>query len=119
MVKFLLKTLLVVTILFVGVILGMQQANVGLKKMKGYDDPTLQSALRVELNNNGDYEANVLGRQITSHDISEKKQQLEEMRAFNFFSMLGKKLSAIMTNAFQAVGNLLASLFEILVNKIT
>ncbi|MGW6163648.1 DUF3679 domain-containing protein, partial [Bacillus altitudinis] len=36
------KCLLLVTIMFLGVLFGMQQANHGMLSMKGYHDPSLK-----------------------------------------------------------------------------
>ncbi len=40
------KCLLLVTIMFLGVLFGMQQANHGMLSMKGYHDPSLKGRLR-------------------------------------------------------------------------
>jgi len=91
MIKFMMKCFLIVSVLLLGVLIGMQQANQGMKKMRGYDDPSLQSAFQISDNTTGEVEASVLGRKVTSHDIDEKQKQLEEVEAFNFFSNIGKK----------------------------
>ena len=92
MVRFSVTCTVVVLVLFFGVLLGMQTANDGIKKMKGYDESTLSSAFEVN-QSQGELEASILGEQVTSHDVEKKKEQLEEMKAFNFFSAIGKKLS--------------------------
>ncbi|RFU71668.1 DUF3679 domain-containing protein [Peribacillus saganii] len=93
MIRFYLKCFLLLGVLFFVVIFGMQHANQGMKKMKGYDDPSLYGAFTVEEYGKGGVEASILGQKVTSHDIEEKKKTLEEMKAYNFLSHLGKKLS--------------------------
>jgi hypothetical protein len=93
MVKFMIQFFLAVAILFVGVLLGMQQANEGLTKMKGYDDPAFQEVFHFSESSKGEIEASILGSTVTSEDIEEKKKKLEEMKTFNIFSELGKHLA--------------------------
>jgi hypothetical protein len=96
---FMLKTFLIVSIMFLCVLFGMQQAYEGIHKMKGYDDPGFNSAFTVKAEENGEIEASFLGNHITSHDLEKKKEQLEEMKAFNFFSSLGKQIAEWITGA--------------------
>jgi hypothetical protein len=110
MIRFSLKCFGIVLVLFFGILVGMQHANQGMKKMKGYDDPALNSAFTIKESNQGDMEAAILGQKVTSHDLEKKKQKLEEMKAFNFFSAIGKKLSEAVSAGFQALIQLLASL---------
>ncbi len=101
------KCMLIVLILFFGVLFGMQKANEGMKKMKGYDDPSLYSAFTVDEGKSG-VEASVLGQKVTSHDLEKKKKQLEDMEAFNLFSSIGKKMSDGISGVFQSLINLLS-----------
>ncbi|MDF0727235.1 YqxA family protein [Cytobacillus sp. S13-E01] len=93
MVKFMMKCFFITTILLFGVLLGMQQANEGMKKMRGLDDPSLQGAFNITDNGTGDVEASVLGIRVNSHDIEEKQRKLEQTEAFNLFTSIGKKLA--------------------------
>ncbi len=102
-----LKSMLVVLILFFGVLFGMQKANEGMKNMKGYDDPALYSAFTVDEGKKG-VEASVLGQKVTSHDLETKKKQLEDMEAFNLFSSIGKKLSNGISEIVQSIVGLLS-----------
>ena len=90
MVRFWLKCTGILLVLFLGVLIGMQQANDGMKKMKGYEDPAFNSAFHINQSEQGEMEADILGEKVTSHDIETKKEKLEEMKAFNFFSSLGR-----------------------------
>ncbi|MEH6941190.1 YqxA family protein [Bacillus sp. JJ722] len=92
MFRFFLKFLLVLIIFFVGVLLGMQKANIGILNMRGYDDPNLYSAVSIE-QHNGEVDASILGKEMKSYDLQEKKEKLEEIKAFNAFSNLGKKIT--------------------------
>ena len=90
--RFFLKCFLVIVIFFVGVMLGMQKANTGLVNMRGYDDPQLNSAISIT-DENGELSASIMGQQVDSHDLEEKKKRIQELKAFNFFSTMGKKVS--------------------------
>lgn len=89
---FMLKSFCIASLMFISVIAGMQMANDGIHKMKGYDDPNFQNA--IALNEKDEHvKATFLGNDISSHDLEEKKKKLEEISAFNFFSSIGKKIS--------------------------
>ncbi|MBM7691824.1 nitrogen fixation protein FixH [Peribacillus deserti] len=103
MVKFTGKCFLLMMVLFFGVLIGMQHANQSMKKMKGFDDPALYSALAINETEKGQKEASILGEKVTSHDLKEKKQQLENMKAYNFFSQTGKKVSDGISGGFNTL----------------
>jgi hypothetical protein len=90
---FMLKTILFTSIMFLAVLFGMQQANEGITKMKGYSDENFKGAFTFHENETGDLQASILGKDVSSHDLRQKKEKLEEMKAYNFFSTMGKKLS--------------------------
>ncbi|CAH2715459.1 hypothetical protein BACCIP111895_02643 [Neobacillus rhizosphaerae] len=89
---FILKSFGIAALMFISVLTGMQIANGGIHKMKGYDDPNFQNAVSINETNN-QFMASFLGNDISSHDIEAKKKKLEEISAFNFFSSMGKKMS--------------------------
>jgi len=76
-------------LMFICVLFGMQQAKNGIHKMKGYEDVGFESSLSIE-QKNGNIQASILGEDITSHDLQQKKQQLESAGAFNLLSSVGK-----------------------------
>ncbi|MEM5015734.1 YqxA family protein [Metabacillus indicus] len=113
MIKFMLKCFVLCSVLLFGVLFGMQQANHGLVKMKGYEDPKLSSAFEVKNDASGELEASVLGN---THNLEEKQQKLEDMEAFNFFSQLGKTFasfaSAVITGLISFLASMVESLFQ-------
>lgn len=106
MFRFLFKCTFILIIFFVGVILGMQKANTGLLNMRGFDDPKLYNAVSFE-NDNGEVNAEILGNEVNSHDLQKKKEKLQEMKAFNMFSSLGKKATEGVTSLFNKVIDLI------------
>jgi hypothetical protein len=118
MFKFTFHFVLLVIVLLFGVLLGMQQANDGLLKMKGYADPSLQGAFSINQAQNGDVEAAFLGRKVTSHDLKEKQEKLEEIKAFNFFSTIGEKLAYAIKLCFQFLLKAILFTFDIIVNSL-
>ncbi|GCD81782.1 YqxA family protein [Parageobacillus thermoglucosidasius] len=93
MLKFTIQFLLAVMILFFGVLLGMQQANEGLRKMKGFDDPAFPSVFHISKDQNGEVEASVFGNKVMVEDVQEKHEKIETMKTFNLFSELGKQFA--------------------------
>ncbi|MFS0780850.1 DUF3679 domain-containing protein [Bacillus sp. 1P06AnD] len=90
MIRFFLKSFCIMLLFFVGIILGMQKANTGLVQMRGYEDPSLYSAASID-EKDGEIDARLLGTKFNSHDLEDKKKKMQEMKAFNAFSTLGKK----------------------------
>lgn len=107
MVKFFLKTLLLICVLLAGILFGMQKASNEMKQMSSSEELGAFSIQKDE----GKISAEVLGQTVTSHEIKEKQEKLQEIEAFNFFSEIGGKLSSLITKVFQAF---LAILFSIL-----
>lgn len=93
MVKFTIKCFMLATVLLIGVLFGMQLANEGLLKMKGYDDPNFSNAFVISGTKEGDVEAAILGTKVRTLDLQQKQQELEERKAFNVFSSIGRKLA--------------------------
>jgi hypothetical protein len=87
---FLLKCLGLVSIMFISVLVGMQMANDGIHKMKDKTAVDFQNAVTI---NKKDHQVISKGNDSTSHNLESKKKQLEEINAFNFFSMMGKTMS--------------------------
>ncbi|SFA52975.1 Protein of unknown function [Anoxybacillus pushchinoensis] len=83
MVKFTIQSLLITVIFLVGVLLGMQQANEGMRKMKGYNDPSLERVVHVSKD-----ETIVLGQ-----SLEQKKEKLQQIETFNVFSKVGQQLA--------------------------
>jgi hypothetical protein len=103
MVKFTVKFFLAVMILFFGVLLGMEQANEGLQKMRGYDDSSLPSVFHISKAKNGEVEASVLGNKVMAEGLQEKKEKIENMKTFNLFSELGKQFAEAVRSLMEQV----------------
>ena len=72
MFRFLLKTFFIISVLFIGIILGFLEANNGLEKMKGYDDNSFANVLTVE--ETGNIEQTIIGETVSSHNLEEKEK---------------------------------------------
>jgi hypothetical protein len=109
MIRFFLKSAILISVLLFGILIGIQQVGVQMDKMKGTESSN--QALEWKVDEKGAVEAEVLGRQITSHDIEEKQKQLEEVEAFNLFSKLGSLISTlikdILTLFMEIIGTIL------------
>ncbi|WP_147532417.1 YqxA family protein [Bacillus marasmi] len=90
---FMLKSFILASIMFVCVLFGMQQANDGIHRMKGYDDSDFGRAISFSENEKGNIEASFLGQDVDSHDFTKKKEEIEEMNAYNIFSSAGKNIT--------------------------
>lgn len=107
---FMLKSMLIAALMFVSVLFGMEQANVGIQHMKGYSNDQFKGAFTFEESGDGELEASILGNDVSSHDLEQKKKELEEMKAFNFFSSLGKSLADALSHVTEKIIQLLTGL---------
>lgn len=112
--RFMLKCFLLFSLLLLGVIAGMQYANMGMHKMKGYQDPELTGAATLYQGSEGEVKASILGTVVTEEQLSDKQKKLEELTAFNLFSQMGKQAAgmiekgtrALLNSAGEAVGKM-------------
>ncbi|WP_077214033.1 YqxA family protein [Bacillus dakarensis] len=109
---FFLKFILLASCLFVSVLFGMQLAQDGIHRMKGYEDANFKEVLQVNEENDGEIEVSVLGNEVSSHDLNKKKEKLEEMKAYNFFSNIGKKFAETMSALTEKTLQLLTDLLS-------
>ena len=87
---FMLKCSILVAFMFISVLAGMQMANDGIHKMKGYSNTSFQNAVSIDQQDN---------QAVGSHDLLAKKKKLEEINTFNLFSSMGRKMSEGITQA--------------------
>jgi hypothetical protein len=106
--KFILKISMLLFLLLFGVILGMQLANQNMKKMQGYDDPKMYEAFTIDQQDDGDINATVLGNQVSTTDLEEKKKEMEEWKAFNVLSSAGKGISDTLTGLFKGMAGMIS-----------
>lgn len=112
MVKGMVQFFAAVVVLFFGVLLGMQQANEGLLKMRGYHDPAFQTVFDVKKNQHGEIEATVMGNKVAVENVDEKAKKLEQWKMFNLFSELGKRLAEAVHLAVAKLLSLFGKLVE-------
>lgn len=108
---FLLKFFFIISLMFIAVLYGMQLANEGIHRTKGYQDEEFNEAWSVTENEDGDMEVSMLGNDMGSHDLEKKREKLEEIKAFNFFAELGKKLAEGLNKASEKLIQFIANLF--------
>ncbi|WP_408006847.1 DUF3679 domain-containing protein [Pseudalkalibacillus sp. A8] len=109
MVRFMMKSFILISVLLFGILIGMQQVGVQMDKMKGSES---NSALEWKVNDSGNIEAEVLGSQITSHDIKEKQKKLEEVEALNLFSKLGKMVSSLVSEILTVIMTVIGTVLD-------
>ena len=71
---FMLKSIFLATLMFISVLFGMQQANEGIVKMKGYGHEQFQGVFKINDVSKGDLEASILGNDLSTHDIEKKRE---------------------------------------------
>ncbi|MEH6888281.1 DUF3679 domain-containing protein [Bacillus sp. JJ864] len=89
------KCIIVVVSAFLITLAGIQVANSGLKRMKGYNDPTYEQIAHITGTNYGGIEKGIIGNEFS---IEDKQKQLEELKSFNMFESMGKGLTYLVKN---------------------
>jgi regulatory protein YycI of two-component signal transduction system YycFG len=107
MIKFFLKCFILICVLLVGILFGMQKASNEMEQMSASEE---LGAFNIQ-KENGVIAAEILGESVDSHDLKEKQEELQEVKAFNFFSEIGEQISSLITKVFQFF---VAILFSIL-----
>ncbi|MEI4800231.1 DUF3679 domain-containing protein [Bacillus sp. NPDC077411] len=94
------KCIIVVVSAFLITLAGIQVANSGLKRMKGYNDPTYEQIAHITGTNYGEIEKTIIGNAFS---IEEKQKQLEELKSFNIFESVGKGLASLVQNVTRSI----------------
>jgi len=102
------KCIIVVVSAFLITLAGMQVANSGLKRMKGYHNPTYEQIAHITGANYGDREKEIFGNVFS---VEEKQKQLEELKSFNMFESMGRGLTSL-------VQRVICSITYMIVDKI-
>jgi Protein of unknown function (DUF3679) len=98
-----LKSLLLAGLMFAAALGGMQMANDGIGRMKGYEDPGFEQAISLEKEGSNEVKMAIMGGEVSRESLDEKKEQLEETEAFNLFSSMGKTLASAISGTFRAI----------------
>jgi hypothetical protein len=95
MTKFLLKCFFTTTVLFLGVLIGIQVASNSMVKMTGESKYSTANIVKTEETVQGQavYTKVEEEKELTSHDLEGKQAKLEQIETFNLFSQMGAKLS--------------------------
>lgn len=102
MTKFFLKCFIITTVLFLGVLIGIQIASNNIAQMTGDSRYSLSNMLQQEGKTNVAHtnQENDDKEQLTSHNLEEKQKKLEQIETFNLFSQMGSKLSEALNKIF-------------------
>jgi hypothetical protein len=110
--KFLLKFFFITTVLFFGVILGIQLASNNIVEMTGDSSYSTEKLIKIDA---PVYTPKTIDKELTSHDLETKQQKLEQIESFNLFSQMGVKLSELLNLVFSNVlGKMTTTLGDIM-----
>ncbi|WP_059171198.1 DUF3679 domain-containing protein [Bacillus sp. FJAT-27445] len=105
---FMLKCMGLAALMFALVLGGMQVANDGIRRTKGYEDPSFKPAVSIEKDRSGELTVAFMGGETAPVGIDRKYNGSEGTKTSNLFSSLGKALSALLTGATKAIIDLIA-----------
>lgn len=94
------KCIILVVSTFLIMLAGMQFANSGLKRMKGYNNPTYEQIANMTGTNYRDVETTILGKTFS---VEGKQKQLEELKSFNMFESMGRGLTSLVQHVTRSI----------------
>lgn len=100
MTQFLLKCFFITTVLFSGVLIGIQVASNNMVNMTG--DESFSTAQLTKSEENV-YTEIIQENKISSHDLEAKQKKLEQIESFNLFSQMGVMLSEVLDQLFSNI----------------
>jgi predicted PurR-regulated permease PerM len=112
MMGFLMKCVLLFAVLMTGIVIGLQQAHKGIERLHVADKNHNINLINNDL---GNEEMTFLGEKLSSSDLLKKHKQLEDVKAFNFFSSLGSFLSNSLSKIIDFIISLIFKVIEIIV----
>ncbi len=95
MTKFMLKCFFTTTVLFLGVLIGIQVASNSMVKMTGDQHYSTETVVKKDqgVQAHSVSSAKETTEELTSHDLEGKQAKLEKIETFNLFSQVGALLS--------------------------
>lgn len=84
MTRMIILSLVMMMLFLVGVLFGIEQASVGMVKLRGYSDQSLHEAVQTESAPNGKYEVKVMGRDFTQVSLDEKQVLYQNVTESHF-----------------------------------
>ncbi|WP_156111430.1 DUF3679 domain-containing protein [Pontibacillus halophilus] len=108
-------TFLFMLVLFLaGILVGINQASLGMIQIRGYSDQSFQEAIQTTEADDGTVEVEVMGQSFQQVQLDEKKQQFDE----TYETQGIQKLALSLGNFVKGVYNLVLSLVYQLVQLI-
>ncbi|OIJ22114.1 hypothetical protein BKP45_05420 [Anaerobacillus alkalidiazotrophicus] len=104
MTKFLLKCFFITTVLFGGVLVGIQIASNNMIQMTGDSKYSTTNIIKKsDSNETPTVYTDLTTEKVTSHDLESKQEKLEQIQTFNLFSQMGVRLSDILNKLFSSI----------------
>ncbi|MBP3038928.1 DUF3679 domain-containing protein [Bacillaceae bacterium Marseille-Q3522] len=109
---FMFKAFLLASLMFLSVLFGMQLANDGIHRMRGFHDENFDSQLLGQEQVNDNFQSSLSEEDPSSHDLERKKENMEENSRYNFFSATGKRISEGISTATEKTIDKISELFN-------
>ncbi|MCD5323633.1 MULTISPECIES: DUF3679 domain-containing protein [Pontibacillus] len=113
MVRFTVTFLIMIVLFLGGVLVGMNQASIGMIQMRGFSNGTFQEAVQTEKLETGDYEVQVLGRDFQQVSVQEKQQQYQEHNEARGLQKVAVMLEKAVNWAYNTVIYTIYHLFQV------
>ncbi|GGD04355.1 DUF3679 domain-containing protein [Pontibacillus salipaludis] len=103
MVRFTITFLIMIVLFLGGVLVGMNQASIGMIQMRGFSSGTFQEAVQTEKLETGDYEVQVLGKDFGQVSVQEKQQQYEDHNEARGLQRLAVTLESVVNWVYNTI----------------
>ncbi|RDU35443.1 hypothetical protein DRW41_18475 [Neobacillus piezotolerans] len=98
---YIVKALGLTALMFALTLGGMQAANDGISRIKGYGDPAFRQPVSVEKDGPGELKVAIMGGDGKTLRFNEGNGK--ETDSFNFFSSMGKALTSVLSGAVRGI----------------
>ncbi|WP_409270721.1 DUF3679 domain-containing protein [Neobacillus sp. SCS-31] len=100
---FTVKALGLAAIMFALVLGGMQAANGGINRIKGYGDSGFKEPVSLETDGREEVKVSIMGGDAATISLDKRGQGSEESKGFNLFSSMGKALTSVLSGVVKGI----------------
>ncbi|WP_316571959.1 DUF3679 domain-containing protein [Neobacillus sp. YIM B06451] len=100
---FTLKALGLAAIMFALALGGMQAANGGINRIKGYGDSGYKQPVSFERDGREELKVGIMGEEAAIISLDKRARESEESKGFNLFSSMGKALTSVLSGAIKGI----------------
>ncbi|MBM7569608.1 DUF3679 domain-containing protein [Aquibacillus albus] len=93
--KMIVMMLTMIVLFLTGILIGIDQANGGITKTRGYVSQDMDKAIESNLSTDGKYEIKVMGNDFQQINLNEKEEKYQAVQSSHFTQQLAGNLEYV------------------------